>query len=78
MQMHGVLAGREGCLAMIDKDADGKPIRARHLSPDELRLAYQVPPLSDVFARLADTRLAMLREQQKRERATKEEFHDVG
>ena len=63
---------------MIEKDEDGNPIRAYHLTPDELRRAYQEPAFNDVFARLAATRLAMLRDQMKREAQREEEDNYAG
>ena len=53
--------------------SDRRPkVRAYHLTPDQLRIAYQEPPLNQFFAKLADTRLAMLRQQQQRQPPTEE------
>jgi len=48
------------------------PCRPYHLTPDQLRRAYQQAPMNERLARCMRTRLEMLREQQKREAASEE------
>lgn len=59
---------------MVEKDADGNPIRAYHLTPEQLRRAYLQTAMNERLARCAQTRLAMLRKEQ----AQKRELHVVG
>jgi len=57
-------------------DSPDPPIRPLHLTPDQLRRAYQEAPMNEFLAECMRTRLAMLREQQKRETAI-EEYDDA-
>lgn len=59
---------------MIEKDAEGNPIRPLHLTPEQLRRAYQQTAMNERLANAARTRLAMLRKEQ----AQKRELHVVG
>lgn len=59
---------------MVEKDAEGNPIRPLHLTPEQLRRAYLQPAMNERLANAARTRLAMLRKEQ----AQKRELHVVG
>lgn len=63
---------------MIEKDEDGNPIRAYHLTPEQLRLAYQQPAINEFLANAARVRLAMLRKEQKPELRVVREDYDAG
>jgi len=50
------------------------PCRPYHLTPEQLWRAYHEAPMNQFLARCAQTRLAMLRKEQKREAVSKEFF----